>query len=100
MQAELARDSRLSSGWICRKIIGLPAAIVNLLDLWPDFLEMVPDTVTTDGNYIGDGGTTFAAVVAGTLANVIVFKKTFSTGIHELVLKKIIQRPGVPPTLW
>ena len=86
MKTELAGDSRLSSGRVCRKTIGLPAAIVNLLDLGPDFLEMTPDAVTTEADYIGDGGTTFAAVVAGALSDVIVFKKSFSTGIHSLVL--------------
>ena len=69
MKAELAGDSGVGSGRVGGKTIGLPAAVVNLLDFRPDFLEMVPDAVTTEADYIRDGWTTFAAVVAGALAN-------------------------------
>lgn len=87
MQAERTIHTALCSGRVRRKTIGLPAAIVNLFDLWPDLLEMAPDTITTEADYIGDGGTTFAAVAAGPQARVVVFKESFSTTIHDLVTK-------------
>jgi hypothetical protein len=60
---------------------------MNPFDFRPYFVKVSPDTVTTEADYTGDGGTTFAAVVAGALAKVIVFKESFSTASHDLFTK-------------
>jgi len=90
VKAERTIHTALCSGRVRRQTIWSPAAIVNLLDLWPDFLEMAPDTVTTEANYTGNGGTTLAAVSAGAQVKVIVFKESFSAAVHELVVKRIV----------
>jgi len=63
---------------------------VNLFDFRPYFVKVSPDTVTTEADYTGDGGTTFAAVPAGALAKVVVFKESFSAAVHDLVIKRIV----------
>ena len=59
---------------------------MNPLDLRPDFRKMGPDTISAEADYTRDGRTTLAAVLAGALANVIVFEESFAIDIHDLVL--------------
>ena len=86
MKAELAGDSGLSSGRDCRKTIWSPAAIMNPLDLRPDFRKMGPDTISAEADYTGDGGTTLGAVPAGAHANA---EYSFADAGHVPVLKRV-----------
>ena len=45
----------LGTGGIHWKSVDLPAMIVNPLDIRPDIVEMLPDTVGTETDHLGDG---------------------------------------------
>ncbi|NIT41927.1 MAG: hypothetical protein GTN46_10700 [Gammaproteobacteria bacterium] len=64
MYAERALDAICCPGRIQRQSIFRAAAIVNFLDFWPDVLEMDPDAIGTETDYIGYSWTTVAAVLA------------------------------------
>ena len=63
---------------------------MNPLDLRPDFRKMGPDTISTEADRAGDGGSSLCTVLAGALANVTVFKESFAIEIHDLVLWRIV----------
>ncbi len=90
VHTKLAGDAGLCPGRVFRKTIRLPAAIVNSLDFRPHFLKIGPDTICAEAYYSGDRWTAFAAMTARAHANVVVFKESFSTAIHDLVIKRII----------
>jgi hypothetical protein len=100
VHTKLAGDAGFCPGRVFRKTIGFPGAVVNLFDFRPHFLKMGPDTSCAEAYYSGDGRAAFAALSAGAHANVVVFKESFSTGIHDLVIKRIIvltdQRCKIP----
>jgi hypothetical protein len=87
VQTKLAGDASFCPRRVFRKTIGLPATIVNPLDFRPHFLEIDPDTIHAEAYYSGDCCTTLAALPAGTHANMVVFKESFSTNVHDLVVK-------------
>ena len=90
VQTKLAGDAGLCPGRFFRKPIRFPGAVVNLFDFRPHFLKMGPDTICAEAYYSGDRWTAFAAMTAGAHANVVVFEESFSTAVHDLVIKRII----------
>ena len=90
VQTKLAGDTGLCPGRFFRKAIRLPAAIMNSLDFRPNFFKMGSDTICAEAYYSGDRWTAFAAMTARAHANVVVFEESFATGIHDLVIRRII----------
>ncbi len=90
MQTKLAGDTGLCPGRLFRKPIRFSGAVVNLFDFRPHCLKMGPDTICAEAYYSGDRWTAFAAMTARAHANVVVFKESFSTAVHDLVIKRII----------
>jgi hypothetical protein len=66
VQAERTGDTVFCTRRVLWQSISPAAAIMNLLDFWPDLVEVRPDTVSTETNYIGDGSRSLAAMSAGT----------------------------------
>ena len=90
VQTKLAGDAGLCPGRFLRKTIRFSSAVVNLFDFRPHFLKMGSDTICAEAYYSGDRWTAFAAMTARAHANVVVFKESFSTAVHDLVIKRII----------
>ncbi len=90
VQTKLAGDSSFCPGRFFRKTIRFSGAVVNLFNFRPHFLKMGPDTICAEAYYSGDRWTAFAAMTARAHANVVVFKESFSTAVHDLVVKRII----------
>jgi hypothetical protein len=90
VQTKLAGDAGLCPGRFFRKTIRFTGAVVNLFDFRPHFLKMGPDTIYAEAYYSGDGRAAFAAMTARAHANVVVFEESFSTAVHDLVIKRII----------
>ncbi len=90
MQTKLAGDASFCPGRFFRKTIRFSGAVVNLFNFRPHFLKMGPDTICAEAYYSGDRWTAFAAMTARAHANVVVFKESFSTAVHDLVVKRII----------
>ena len=90
VHTKLARDSSFCPGRVFRKTIRFPGAVVHLFDFRPHGLKIGPDTICAEAYYTGDGKAAFAALSAGAHANVVVFKESFSTGVHDLVSKRIV----------
>ena len=89
VHTKLAGDASLCPGRVFRKTIRLPAAIVHSLDFRPHFLKIGSDTIYAEAYYSGDCLTAFAAMTARAQTNVVVFKESFSTTVHDLVIKRI-----------
>ena len=66
VQAERTGDTVFCTRRVLWQAISPAAAIMNLLDFWPDLVEVRPDAVSTETNYIGDGSRSLAAMSAGT----------------------------------
>jgi len=64
VDTQRACNAVLGTRGIHWKSVGIPAIIVNPLDLRPDLIEMVADTISTKTNHIGDGFGVLTAVSA------------------------------------
>jgi hypothetical protein len=87
VHTKLADDASFCPWRVFGKTIRLPATIVNPLDFRPHFLKIDPDTIHAESYYSRDGGAAAAALPAGAHANMVVFKESFSTNVHDLVIK-------------
>jgi len=90
VHTKLAGNTGFCPGRFFRETIRFPGAVVNLFDFRPHFLKMGSDTICAEAYYSGDRRTAFAALSARAHANVVVFKESFSTAVHDLVIKRII----------
>jgi len=90
VHTKLAGDAGLCPGRFFRKAIRFPGAVVNLFDFRPHFLKMSPDTICAEAYYCGDCRAAFAALLAGTHANVVVFKEPFATDVHSIAIERVL----------
>ena len=66
VQAESTGDAVFCKRRVLRQTISPAAAIMNLLDFWPNLVEMLADAVSTETDYIRDGSSSFTTMSAGT----------------------------------
>ncbi len=66
VKAKRTGDTTFGSRRIFWQAISPAAAIMNLLDFWPNLFKILADAIGTKANYIGDGSPSLTAVSAST----------------------------------